>query len=150
MSIKQTKSSVVQGYSPQQAAKVAGLSLYMVDYLCRHGLVTPSGGKARGRGRTRRYTFADIVLLRVVAQLLAQGISVLGFRKSFLSVKQRERNVREVLARKYLVTDGVRVYLQNEGVLERLDSGQISFAFVMDLTPVRQHVSKLLPVKRAV
>lgn len=141
--------SLPHGYPPEQAARVAGLTGYMVDYLCRHGLVTPSGNDARGRGRLRQYTFADIVLLRVVAKLLNQGISVFGFRKSFLSAKQREKNVREILARKYLVTDGVRVYLQNDGVLERIDSGQTSFAFVMDLDPVREHVSRRLPVARA-
>lgn len=120
----------------------------MVDYLCRHGLVTPSGNDERGRGRLRRYIFADIVLLRVVAKLLNQGISVFGFRKSFLSAKQRQANVREILARKYLVTDGVRVYLQNDGVLERIDSGQTSFAFVLDLEPVRRDVTSRLERRR--
>lgn len=127
---------------------MAGLTLYMVDYLCRHGLVTPSGNDARGRGRRRQYTFPDIVLLRVVAKLLGQGISVLGFRKSFLSAKQRQANVREILARRYLVTDGVRVYLQNDGVLERIDSGQTSFAFVMDLEPVRRDLKLRLEQRK--
>jgi DNA-binding transcriptional MerR regulator len=135
------------GYSPAQAAKVTGLSTYMVDYLCRSGLVTPSGNALRGRGRQRQYTFADIVLLRVVAKLLKQGISVLGFRKSLLSAKQREANVREILGRKYLVTDGVRVYLQNDGVLERIDTGQLSFAFVLDLAPIRDELSRSLKLR---
>lgn len=141
-------SFVADCYSPAQVARVAGLTTYMVDYLCRHGIVTPSGGADRGRGRLRQYTFADIVLLRVVAKLLGQGISVLGFRKSFLSAKQRQSNVREILSCKYLVTDGVRVYLQNDGVLERIDSGQTSFAFVMDLEPVRRHLQLQLERKR--
>ena len=149
MATRRPKRTVVQGYSPRQAAQVAGLSLYMVDYLCRHGLLTPSGSASRGRGRPRQYVFADIVLLRVIGKLLGQGISVLGFRKSFLSAKQRQANVRQILERKYLVTDGNRVYLQNDGVLERIDSGQTSFAFVMDLAPIREYVSRLLPVKRA-
>lgn len=137
-----------EGYSPRQAAKVAGLSSYMVDYLCRHGLLTPSGGAPRGRGNTRRYTFGDLVLMRVVAELLRQGISVRGFRRSFLSAKQRQANIRQILARKYLVTDGNRVYLQNDGVLERIDSGQTSFAFVMDLEPVRHDLRLKLERKR--
>lgn len=120
----------------------------MVDYLCRHGLITPSGEGARGRGRARRYTFPDLVLLRVVAKLLGQGISVRGFRKSFLAAKQRQANIRQILARRYLVTDGNRVYLQNDGVLERIDSGQTSFAFVMDLEPVRRDLRIQLERKR--
>lgn len=127
-------------FTANQAARLAGLTKCMLDYLCRHELVTPSGNEARGRGRARHYTFADIILLRVVAKLLGQGISVLRFRESFLSAKRRRANVREILARKYLVTDGVRVYLQNDGVLERIDSGQTSFAFVLDLEPVRRDI----------
>jgi DNA-binding transcriptional MerR regulator len=134
-------------YSPAQAAKVSGLSTYMIDYLCRNGLVTPSGNTLRGRGRLRRYTFFDIVLLRVVAKFLNQGISVLAFRKSFLSAKERHSNVRELLARRFLVTDGVRVYFQNDGVLERIDTGQLSFAFVLDLIPIRDEVLQKLKAK---
>lgn len=138
---------VTLGYSPAQVAKVTGLSTYMVDYLCRNGLVTPSGNGLRGRGRLRRYTFPDLVLLRVVAKLLNQGVSVLGFRKSFLSAKRRQANVRELLARRYLVTDGVRVYLQNQGVLERIDTGQLSFAFVLDLAPIRHELARNLKLR---
>lgn len=50
--------------------------------------------------------------------------------------------MREILARKYLVTDGVRVYLQNKGVLERIDTGQLSFAFVLDLDAIRDELSR--------
>ena len=134
-------------YSPTQVANVAGLSTYMIDYLCRNGLVTPTGNVLRGRGRLRHYTFSDIVLLRVVSKFLNQGISILGFRKSFLSAKARHSNVRELLARRYLVTDGVRVYFQNDGVLERIDTGQLSFAFVLDLIPIRQDVVQKLKAK---
>ena len=118
--------------------------MYMIDYLCRNELVTPSGDGIRGRGRTRQYIFSDIVLLRVIAKLLSQGISVLQFRKSFLSAKQRQANMREILERKYLVTDGIQVYLQNKGVLERIDTGQLSFAFVLDLDPIRDELSRNL------
>lgn len=85
--------------------------------------------------------------MRVVAKLLNQGISVLGFRKSFLSAKKRQANVRELLARRYLVTDGVSVFLQNQGVLERIDTGQLSFAFVLDLAPIRDEVIRKLRVE---
>jgi DNA-binding transcriptional MerR regulator len=136
-------------YSAIQVAKVTGLSAHMIDYLCRNDLVTPSGCGVRGRGRIRKYTFADIVLLRVVATLLRQGISVLGFRKSFLSAKKRQMNVRQLLAHRYLVTDGTSVFLQDEGVLERIDTGQLSFAFVLDLVGIRDDVVRKLRIKAA-
>jgi DNA-binding transcriptional MerR regulator len=147
MQLKSRQVASTLGYSPKQVAKVTGLSTYMIDYLCRTNLVAPTGGGLRGRGRVRCYTFGDIVLLGVVARLLGQGISVLGFRQSFLSAKQRHTNVRELLAKRYFVTDGENVYLQNEGVLERIDSGQLSFAFVLDLGPIREEVSRKLRLK---
>jgi DNA-binding transcriptional MerR regulator len=134
-------------YSPTQVARVTGLSLCMIDYLCRHEVVIPSSNLLRGRGRTRQYTFADVVLLRVVAKLLKQGISVLGLRKSFLSAKRRRSSVRELLSRRYFVTDGERIYLQDEGVIERIDTGQLSFAFVLDLVPIRGEVARKLRLK---
>lgn len=139
MGSKRPEATNIDWYTVRQVARVSGLSTHMVDYLCRHGVVTPSGG-CQGRGRQRRYTFQDIVVLRVVARLLRQGVSVIKFRKGFLSLKQRNGNARHLLACRYLVTDGNEVFLQNDGVLERLESGQTSFAFVLDLAPVRKDV----------
>lgn len=139
MGSKRLSATEIEWYTARQVARVSGLSTHMVDYLCRHGVVTPSGG-CLGRGRQRKYAYQDIVVLRVVARLLRQGISVLKFRKGFLSLKQRRANAGHLLACRYLVTDGNEVFLQNDGVLERLESGQTSFAFVLDLAPVRQDV----------
>lgn len=137
-------------YSLDRAARIAGLTVHMLNYLCRHEVVTPSASPRRGRGRIRKYTFSDIVLLRVVARLLEQGISVLRFEKQCRLLKGREINVRQLLTRRYLVTDGALIYLTDNGVLERIDSGQLAFAFVLDLEPVRQHVARGLapPIKR--
>jgi DNA-binding transcriptional MerR regulator len=146
MTLKHRPEVAERGFSPAQVARISGLSVYMVDYLCRTELVVPSGNTQRGRGRVRRYTFGDVVLLRVISKLLKQGISVLGFRKSFLSARNRQSNVRDLLARRYLVTDGVRVYLQNRDVLERIDTGQLSFAFVLDLAPIRGEMAQKLKV----
>jgi MerR HTH family regulatory protein len=121
----------------------------MIDYLCRTEVITPSASKSRGRGRVRQYTFADVVLFRVVSRLLSQGISVLGFRRSFLSARARQSNLRELLAKRFLVTNGVSVYIQDEGVLERIDSGQLSFAFVLDLVPIREDIARRLGLMAA-
>jgi hypothetical protein len=97
----------------------------------------------------RRYTFGDVVLLRIVTKLLDQGISVLRCKKSLLAMKQRHPTMAKLLDKKYLLTDGVDVFLQNDGVIERIDSGQTSFTFVLGLTAVRDHVtSKLEPRRR--
>src|SRR2546427_267650 len=47
-------------FSIRQASKLTGLTLPMVDYLCRTGVVVPTGNSVRGRGRSREYAFGDI------------------------------------------------------------------------------------------
>jgi len=142
------KRAVADWYPAGQAARVSGMSLHMLDYLCRQGIVVPSGSEVRGRGKARRYTFGDIVLLRVVTKLLDQGISVLRCKKSLLAMKRRHPNMMKLLDKRYLLTDGVDVFLQNNGVLERIDSGQTSFTFVLGLSSIREHVAAKLESKR--
>ena len=124
----------------------------MVNYLCRHEVVTPSATAEPGRGRVRYYTYTDLVLLRIVAKLLDQGISVLRFRKQYHLLKSRNIDVAQLLAHRYLVTDGSNVYLKDDRarVLERLDSGQTAFAFVMDLDPIKKSVSDGLKTRKRV
>jgi DNA-binding transcriptional MerR regulator len=140
---------ILESYSAVQASRAVGLSLHMIDYLCRNEIVIPSSGALRGRGRTRQYTYADIVLLKVVAKLLHQGISVLRCKKALLALRRRYPAKSGLLQKKYFVTDGNEVFLQNSGVLERIATGQMSFAFVLDLGPIRSHVSTQLENRRA-
>ena len=136
-----TKQTSIQDglYSPVIAARVAGLSTHMLNYLCRHKVVSPSG--PRGRGRQREYSFADILLLRLVARLLKQGVSILRFKKTCRLLESRRLNVKELLRCRYLVTNGTEIFLRDDRVLECIESGQTTFAFVLDLEPVRKKVS---------
>jgi DNA-binding transcriptional MerR regulator len=131
--------TIVETFSAAQAAKLAGLSLDMVNYLCRHEIVVASGSVERGRGRPRRYTYADAVLLRVVGRLLKQGVSVLGLKKSITAYRKRGL-ADDISAFRYFVTDGYNVYFRNSGSLEDVASGQSSFAFVLDLQATRREI----------
>lgn len=136
--------TLIDWYSVAQVAKVSGLSRYMVDYFCRYGVVTPSLGGCRGRGLPRRYSFSDVVLLRVLYRMLEQGISVSKLRKSISSLHQRQSNSKQLLVKRYLVTDGRALYFQDGMTLEMIDTGQMTFAFVLDLTPIRREVTAKL------
>ena len=139
MAKAQPSVGIAEHFSARAAARLSGLTVDMVNYLCRHEIVVASGSKARGRGTARKYTFADILLLRVLAQLLGQGVSVLGLRKS-LAVYRKRAGQADLASCRYFVTDGYNVYLQDEGRLENLTSGQQAFAFVLDMQPIRKKV----------
>jgi DNA-binding transcriptional MerR regulator len=128
-----------------QAARLSGLSVHMITYLGRNDILSPT---VRGRGRTRLYTFSDVLFLKVIADLLARGIEVSRLKQSL----QRARaecelwiDIREAPQR-YLVTDGTELFIRNRGRLEsKTKDGQLAFAFVLDLDPAHKAVSQVWP-----
>lgn len=131
--------STIDSYTAAQAARLAGLTMAMLNYLSRYGVAIASGGGKRGRGNVRRYVFADVLMLRVLSKLLANGISVLRLRKSLQGIRDRG-TATEILVRKFVVTDGYNIYFQDAGVTELLETGQLAFAFVLELNAIRKEV----------
>lgn len=132
---------VVKSFPVAQAARLAGLTVDMVNYLCRSGVVVPSSG-GRGRGRKRLFTFADVLFLRIIARLLENGISVLRLKRAFNGLRARAREYSsDMLTKRFLVIDGHDVFVQDGGLLERLESGQMAFAFVLELGSLRRELT---------
>lgn len=127
-------------YGLKTASKVSGLSIHMLNYFCRNGIVEPSGGSKRGRGVPRLYSFEDILLLRVLERLLAQGVSPLRLRSAIQGIQERGRSRKELVSKRFVTTDGYDVFFDDDGVLERLSSGQLAFAFILKLDTLRAEV----------
>ena len=139
------KSNITDHFTSRTAAKLSGLSDHMVCYLRRHDIVKASGsGKKTGRGIPQKYEYADVLLLRVIAKLLGQGISPLRLRKSLSATQKRGHNANELLLKKYVVTDGYNVFFASDNIVEILDSGQMAFAFVLELNTVREEIEDSL------
>ncbi len=132
--------SIVEAFTAKEAAKLAGLTVHMVNYLARYEIVSPSGGQRRSRGLARRYLYADLLLLRVTARLLENGISVLRLRKALEGLRQRG-GATDILARRFVITDGYNLFFKDAGVAELLETGQLSFAFVVELRSLRAEMS---------
>lgn len=137
---KDTKKTTIEWYSTKEAAKLSGLTSDMVNYLCRYSIIIPCGNKKSGRGKAREFLFCDVLLLRVIAKLLNNGISVLRLRKSLVALQKRGKNTEDILSKKYVSTDGKRLYFKNDGVLEIFNSGQTAFAFVLELSSIRKEL----------
>ena len=121
---------VEKTFQISRAADLAGLSVPMVDYLCRTGVVHPSASQRRVRGKVRRFTFADLVLLRTLAALLSRGISVARIKEALKTLRRRYPvSSEDVLAERYLVTDGKWVFFKGKNApLEEVNRGG-QFAF---------------------
>lgn len=62
------------GYSAPRACALTGATYRQVDYWCRTRRITPSVSDTTGSGCRRRFSFDDLVRLRVVVDLLAMGL----------------------------------------------------------------------------
>jgi DNA-binding transcriptional MerR regulator len=136
-----------QRFGIRRAAHLSGLHPAMVDYLCRSNVLIPSARPQPGRGRSRIYTFGDIVMLRALSHLLSCGISVAKLKKALGTLRSKHDEITVGSAPMYLVTDGNKIYFRNDGskVIEELSAnGQMTFAFVIKLREVQRHVVQAL------
>jgi len=144
--LAKSKREPAEFFSAGQAAQLAGLTLAMVNYLCRNDVVVPSGGAQRGHGRSRRYTFGDVVALRLVAKLSATGVSPLRLRDGLLGLRKHHPEITLTsLPGSHIVTNGSELYLRSiDAPIERAFDGQFAFAFVVELTTLQREVASLM------
>jgi MerR family transcriptional regulator/heat shock protein HspR len=94
------------------AAELAGMHPQTLRQYDRLGLVSPS----RSAGRTRRYSMRDIVLLREIARLSAEGLNLEGIRRildletQVEALQARVRDLESTLADELLQKSGRRVF----------------------------------------
>jgi DNA-binding transcriptional MerR regulator len=69
-----------EGYSGPEVCRVVGITYRQLDYWARTDLVRPSLADARGSGTQRRYSYQDLVRLKVVKSLLDAGVKLQAAR----------------------------------------------------------------------
>ena len=133
------------------ALDVRPLGLWAIARLSRHAdLVHAHDARtAKRRGVSRRYTFRDVIALRVAAELREEGVSLQLLRKVVDHLRAREGlSATEVLARTNLVTNGERVYEVAGDVTIHLPSGQRTMMVHVTI-PLDQVVSEVQRKARA-
>jgi predicted RNase H-like HicB family nuclease len=136
------------GFSADAARRIAGISYRQLDYWDKTALVRPSVQHARGRGSRRVYAFEDLVELRVVARLLAAGISLPAVRKAVRYLHEHFADVVRPLARLTLVPEGKSVLVRTTDGKRLVDATAggnvvISFAVAPIVRDVRAKVAEL-------
>jgi len=141
------KSTAIRDFfTAREAAELSGLSTNMVDYLCREKIVEPTYKAARGYGVQRRYTFGDVTILRAIGQMLREGVTVRKMRRAMKRLRKYHSDITPIsLPANYLATDGREVLLhRGSDVLENVVTGQLSFAFVVELKRVHAEVLSMV------
>ena len=118
------------GYRGAVAARAAGISYRQLDYWARTELVEPTVRGASGSGSQRLYGFRDILVLKLVKELLNTGISLQQIRTAVDQL--RAAGIRD-LAGTTLMSDGASVYLctSNDEVIDLLSRGQGVFGIAV-------------------
>ena len=120
-----------QGYRAPEVAKVVGISYRQLDYWARTGLVKPSVRDAGGSGTQRLYSFRDILVLRLIKNLLDTGINLQQIRKAIEYVRDHLGKAPHGMT---LMSDGRKIYAaESPGeVMDLLQRGQGVFAIAVD------------------
>ena len=130
------------GFSGTQAAKVVGITYRQLDYWARTDLIRPSLTDASGSGSRRRYSYKDLLELRVIKTLLDAGIKLESVRDVFEYMRE---HVDSDIASAHLVISGNSVMLADgDELIDVLRNGQ-GVLNVLSLASVKQEVDDQLP-----
>lgn len=133
----------VEGFSTPEAAKLAKLPVSKLEQWEKTGFLSASM-PAKRRGISRRYTFRDVIALRVAGDLRAAGVSVQLLRKIIAYLRARDGiSATEALAGTNLVADGENVYEVVGEVVIKVPSGQRVMVNVIPLHTVVSDVQRI-------
>ena len=126
---------VQESFSTGQAVKITGVSFYNIDYWARTKFIPPSIAEADGAGTERRYSFSDLVALRVAKELREAGVSTRSLRRVVDFLRSRHGLPNPLSEYRLIVTGSdVQVATTDKTVMSALKRPrQTSFAFVFDL-----------------
>ncbi len=98
-----------QGFRAPQVCTIVGITYRQLDYWARTDLLVPSLQSAQGSGSHRRYSFQDIVQLRVVKRLLDAGMSLKKIRTA-MDLLREQLQSDSPLTDVTLLSDGITIF----------------------------------------
>jgi DNA-binding transcriptional MerR regulator len=120
----------MESYSAGEARLLTGATQRQLDYWDQTELMPASVRRSQGKGKERRYSFADLVRLRVVVHLRNTGISLFKIRRALRFLKKWDV-ANDSFACRRVVTDGQDIFVTtpDPSVLKSvLRPGQLVFS----------------------
>jgi DNA-binding transcriptional MerR regulator len=126
-----------EGFRGPQVCSLVGITYRQLDYWARTDLLRPSISQANGSGTQRRYSYRDLLELKVIKRLLDAGISLQSARRALEVLRQSGEDV----AAANLVLNGSQSVLATTGeqIIDLLKGGQ----GVLNIVPLSGVVSEL-------
>jgi DNA-binding transcriptional MerR regulator len=128
--VKFTAALLAGSFSTATAARLCGLTPRQLDYWDRQGFLRPSLEAAKGYGSARRYSFQDLVRLRVAGRLRRAGFDLGRVRLAVSTLQRIEPGAASVHASR-LVIAGDKVYWvrSERELVDVLAGGQLMLVF---------------------
>lgn len=111
-----------EGFRGPTVCSIAGITYRQLDYWARTDLLRPSISEARGSGTQRRYSYRDLLELKVIKRLLDAGLSLQSARRAIEVLRSSGGDV----ASANLVLSGTESVLARTGeeIIDLLKGGQ--------------------------
>lgn len=118
-----TSGSPAEGFSGKRTAEIVGITYRQLDYWARTDLVRPSLVDAQGSGSRRRYSYRDLLELKIIKKLLDAGIGLTTVRNIFVYLQ--EHLGEDVTSANLVISDGqVVLATSDEEMIDLVRQGQ--------------------------
>src|SRR6185436_18087729 len=126
-----------EGFRGPQVCSLVGITYRQLDYWAGTDGLRPSITEARGSGTQRRYSYRDLLELKVIKRLLDAGVSLQSARRAIECLREAGADV----ASTNLVLNGTTSVLASSGeeIIDLLKGGQ----GVLNIVPMAGVVEEL-------
>lgn len=126
------------GFSGPQVCTLVGITYRQLDYWARTEMLVPSIAVAKGSGTKRRYSYRDVLELKVIKQLLDAGMSLQRARQAVDCL--RENVGADLASASLIMSSSTSVLAMSNGeIVDLLAGGQ----GVLNVIPMGGVVSEL-------
>jgi DNA-binding transcriptional MerR regulator len=127
------KDVISRSFSTAQVARLTGLTARQLDHWDRQGFLKPSLQKASGYGSNRRYSFEDVVRLRVAARLRAAGVGLARLRRCEEALRRLGGEAGDLGGVRLLVADSRVLWSRSDQeIVDLVKEGQLVLAFSVE------------------
>lgn len=139
--------AIAEGFSGPQTAELVGISYRQLDHWTTKGLISSSLADATGSGSRRRYSYNDLVELKIAKKMRDQGIDLKSIARAFGYL--RDQLGGEVASANIVISGGDVLLVDEDQVLSLLRQGQAAMLTVLPVAGLRREldadVVKLFP-----
>jgi DNA-binding transcriptional MerR regulator len=126
------------GFGGKQVLAIVGITYRQLDHWARTDLLRPSLCDAKGSGSRRRYSYDDVVQLKVIKKLLDGGQSLQAARKVIERLRVEGEDVGS--AQLVIAGDSVALARDREELVDLLRGGQGVLSIFLEVAGVRKEV----------